>query len=674
MLLIQEIWNTINIIQRRYKMNEMKNAGAKLLTALIAMICMTSIAAGASVSVDSRDVSLGDIFTIDVTVNPEGEVVYSAQYDMEFNPAILQVTDQDTGGFLTQDGENSIPVKNAYNNTIGKIEYGETRMGVTFGVTGAGVLATITFEAVSAGSTDLVFSNVVVGDPSAQPIEGVVLNNGKVNVTGEPQDPQLCTDPDPPTHDFGSVTEGETRTWTFDITNCGGGTLDWTVSGDQSWITVNPAGESTTTETDTVTVTIDTTGLSDGTHTGTVTVSSEYGTKAGMIIVDVTTSPQAPTMSVDSRDVAPGDTFTIDVTVDPAGEVVYSAQYDLTFNPSILQVVNQEKGGFLTQDGESSIEVKNTFNNTIGKLEYGETRMGVTSDVTDTGVLATITFEAVSAGSTDLVLSNVVVGDTSAQPIEGVLLKNGKVNVHGDPQDPLLCTTPDPPSHDFGSVPEGETQTWQFDVTNCGSAGTLTWTASDDQTWIRVSPTSGTDAGTVTVTINTTGLSDGTHTGIVTVASDHGTETGTITVDVQSTQVDPKLCANPEHNFGTVQPDQTETWQFDVTNCGSAGTLTWTASDDQTWIRVSPTSGTDAGTVTVTINTASLTPGTHTGTVTVESNGGTKTGTITVNVKGSQPPPSPPPTSAEVPTFTPIGMFALVGLLGIAGIGVIKRR
>jgi hypothetical protein len=133
----------------------------------------------------------------------------------------------------------------------------------------------------------------------------------------------------------------------------------------------------------------------------------------------------------------------------------------------------------------------------------------------------------------------------------------------------------------------------------------------------------------------------------------------------------PKLCANPEHNFGTVQPGRTETGQFDVTNCGG-GTLDWTVGADRSWITVSPTGGTNTDTVTVTIKTAGLSDGTHTGTVTVESNGGTKTGTITVKVKGSQPPPPSPP--ADVPTFTPIGMFALVGLLGVAGIGVIKRR
>ena len=134
---------------------------------------------------------------------------------------------------------------------------------------------------------------------------------------------------------------------------------------------------------------------------------------------------------------------------------------------------------------------------------------------------------------------------------------------------------------------------------------------------------------------------------------------------------EPQLCASPGHNFGTVQEGQTRTWTFEITNCGG-GTLDWTVvSDDHSWITVSPTSGTDAGTVTVMINTAGLSPSTHTGTVTVSSDYGTEMGTISVNVQTSSPSPPPP---ADVPTFTPIGMFAMVGLLGIAGMSAIRRR
>lgn len=95
---------------------------------------------------------------------------------------------------------------------------------------------------------------------------------------------------------------------------------------------------------------------------------------------------------------------------------------------------------------------------------------------------------------------------------------------------PKLCTTPDPPSHDFSNVPVNETRTWTFNIKNCDS-GTLTWSVSDDQPWITVTPTSGIETSTVTVTIDTHGLTScRTYTGDITVSSNGGTKTGTISV------------------------------------------------------------------------------------------------------------------------------------------------
>lgn len=105
---------------------------------------------------------------------------------------------------------------------------------------------------------------------------------------GEEAPPILFIDPDPPSYDFGNVHLGGTRTWTFDITNCGSGILEWTVNDDQTWISMGPTSGTTTTETDTVTVTIDTKGLTRNTeHTGTIYVNSNSGNKAGTIRVNV---------------------------------------------------------------------------------------------------------------------------------------------------------------------------------------------------------------------------------------------------------------------------------------------------------------------------------------------------------------------------------------------------
>jgi parallel beta-helix repeat protein len=57
-----------------------------------------------------------------------------------------------------------------------------------------------------------------------------------------------------------------------------------------------------------------------------------------------------------------------------------------------------------------------------------------------------------------------------------------------------------------------------FSISNSGS-GTLDWSVTDNVGWIGVSPTSGTNSGTITVTINPSGLSVEEYKGTVTVSS-----------------------------------------------------------------------------------------------------------------------------------------------------------
>jgi hypothetical protein len=143
--------------------------------------------------------------------------------------------------------------------------------------------------------------------------DGGSLYHAKSTFTAEP--PKLCTDPDPPSHDFGEVPEGETRHWDFEIWNCGEGILTWNVSNNQPWITVSPISGTTATETDIVTVTIDTTGLEcDITYTGTVTVSSDGGTKTGIITVYV---PEEPSISIytDKASYTAGNTMHLGLNV-----------------------------------------------------------------------------------------------------------------------------------------------------------------------------------------------------------------------------------------------------------------------------------------------------------------------------------------------------------------------
>jgi hypothetical protein len=79
---------------------------------------------------------------------------------------------------------------------------------------------------------------------------------------------------------------------------------------------------------------------------------------------------------------------------------------------------------------------------------------------------------------------------------------------------------------------------------------------------------------------------------------------------------------------GASTGDQT----FSISNSGE-GTLNWTVTDNADWLHCSPGSGTESGTVTVSIDPSGLSTGSHTGTITVsDSNASNSPQTVSVNL------------------------------------------
>ena len=146
-------------------------------------ICNIGLAAGSSMSILPEVISeesLGNVFIIDVDVNPTGSEIFGAQYDLLYNKNVLKATDQNKGTLFSQDGADSIEVVNSIDNSNGKIQYGEIRTGdpdVIGGMSDSGTLASITFEVIGSGASNLVL-DALISDPSAQPID-VETNNGR---------------------------------------------------------------------------------------------------------------------------------------------------------------------------------------------------------------------------------------------------------------------------------------------------------------------------------------------------------------------------------------------------------------------------------------------------------------------------------------------------------------
>jgi hypothetical protein len=138
-------------------------------------------------------------------------------------------------------------------------------------------------------------------------------------------------------------------------------------------------------------------------------------------VTAVALNPAAKTANI-------GDVFTLDVLVTPAAAIA-GAQFDLSYDPAKLAAQSVAEGSLLSQGGASTYFQGGTINNTAGTVT-GAAGVIITpgAEVTGAGVFATITFQAIGEGATNLTLSNVIVGDKGGNQLD-VSVSNGAVSV-----------------------------------------------------------------------------------------------------------------------------------------------------------------------------------------------------------------------------------------------------
>ena len=182
-----------------------------------------------------------------------------------------------------------------------------------------------------------------------------------------------------------------------------------------------------------------------------------------------------------------------------------------------------------------------------------------------------------------------------------------------------------------GANPANQT----LSISNTGG-GTLTWSASDNATWLTLSPASGTGNGAVTVSAATGILTAGSYNGNITLSA---TGAPSMTVPVTFTvAAAPTLGVSPTSLTFTATQGAANPVNQTATVSNTGGTLSWTTSDDAAWLSVTPATGSGNGTLTASVNTAGLAIGTYTGTITVAASGATSRTvgvTLTVNAPAS---------------------------------------
>ena len=93
-----------------------------------------------------------------------------------------------------------------------------------------------------------------------------------------------------------------------------------------------------------------------------------------------------------------------------------------------------------------------------------------------------------------------------------------------------------PGYYEFEDMNTGETSSTSFDIWNSGT-GILTYNLSENCSWVTLSTTSGSSTGehdTITVTVDTTSLSEGAYSCDITIVSNAGTGVFTVTANIDN--------------------------------------------------------------------------------------------------------------------------------------------
>jgi hypothetical protein len=134
-----------------------------------------------------------------------------------------------------------------------------------------------------------------------------------------------------------------------------------------------------------------------------------------------------------SKIVAPGQSFDLNVSIDPVGMPIAGAEIDFAFNRSIIKINSVTEGNLFNRNGASTFFNRGNINNSIGSVTNIFDAIIGKSNVSTMGTFIIINITATgSSGTSRIDLSNVKVSDTNGSPV-ALNLTNGSVRINNPP-------------------------------------------------------------------------------------------------------------------------------------------------------------------------------------------------------------------------------------------------
>jgi hypothetical protein len=137
---------------------------------------------------------------------------------------------------------------------------------------------------------------------------------------------------------------------------------------------------------------------------------------------------KATTIGIGSISASPPNVLVVPITISGASDL-YAFQFDITFNPSILQLDLISEGPFL-QSGGATFFIPGAIDNLLGSATFtADTLVGATTGVSGNGTLATLNFETIAPGSSSFTLSNVILLDSDLNDVPFSVQSSGVSSV-----------------------------------------------------------------------------------------------------------------------------------------------------------------------------------------------------------------------------------------------------
>ncbi|MCE8427740.1 MAG: hypothetical protein J5U19_05025 [Candidatus Methanoperedens sp.] len=151
---------------------------------LLSCLVLISQASAAEVTVVplNKTLTQGEIFTLNISIDPQGAAIAGAQLNIEFDRSMLQVNNIMEGNILKQNGENTFFNKGIIDNSHGTFKDIYCVILGTVNVAAPGTFILVNITAGSPGQSRINLSNVKIVDPDGNYVDLKVIN-GSVNIT-----------------------------------------------------------------------------------------------------------------------------------------------------------------------------------------------------------------------------------------------------------------------------------------------------------------------------------------------------------------------------------------------------------------------------------------------------------------------------------------------------------